>query len=166
MKVIFLDFDGVLNGADWLRKTQNGNVDPAGYAHYINNPCDPELVSRLNRIVATTNAKIVISSSWRIGYTLAALRGFLKKAGFEHPHSIYDRTPRLNGADDQRGDEIQAWLDRYIETEKHHVETYVILDDDSDMKHLKHKLVQTNTLVGLQDEHVDRAIAILMETTK
>lgn len=35
------------------------------------------------------------------------------------------------------------------------------IDDDSDMEHLKRRLVQTSFYHGLQDEHVDQAIALL-----
>jgi hypothetical protein len=71
------------------------------------------------------------------------------------------KTPGGIYAAEARGQEIQAWLDgapRYgIE-----VESFVILDDDSDMVHLADRLVKTSFETGLLDEHVDRAIAMLV----
>lgn len=55
-----------------------------------------------------------------------------------------------------RGAEIAAWL-----AEQADVESFVILDDDSDMGHLAHRLVETDCVIGLTQEDADRAIAIL-----
>lgn len=41
------------------------------------------------------------------------------------------------------------------------VTSFVILDDDSDMDHLRHRLVRTTMVKGLTPEHADLAIAIL-----
>jgi hypothetical protein len=63
MRIIFLDIDGVLNhpgtyceGAPWRREA--GELLPV--------PVAPECMARLNRLVAETGARIVISSSWRL----------------------------------------------------------------------------------------------------
>jgi len=53
MKIIFLDIDGVLN------------VIPQGRDKY-GMIFHPEFVENLKYIIEQTNAKIVISSSWRI----------------------------------------------------------------------------------------------------
>jgi hypothetical protein len=54
-KIIFLDIDGVLNNSKWLKENKN-------------NPIDPAAVNRINVIMQKTDAKIVISSSWRIKF--------------------------------------------------------------------------------------------------
>ena len=54
MKVIFLDFDGVLNSAKYLL----GHGD-CGVA------IDPARMALLKQIVDATDAKIVLSTSWR-----------------------------------------------------------------------------------------------------
>lgn len=61
-KIIFLDFDGVLN----TEYTQNllmyhGKSWEDKYGAFF----DPETVAKLKRIVEETNADIVIESSWK-----------------------------------------------------------------------------------------------------
>jgi hypothetical protein len=53
MKVIFLDIDGVLN----TTRTRNPRQLP-----YV---VEKRLVNRLRRLVAQTNAKVMLSSTWR-----------------------------------------------------------------------------------------------------
>ena len=60
----------------------------------------------------------------------------------------------------ERGHEIQEWLDRHPETE-----SFVILDDGTDMAHLASYLVNTDFANGLEDKHVSQAIEILSKTT-
>jgi hypothetical protein len=59
MKIVFLDIDGVLNHA-----TTRSDVLPNG-TEPLPIPIAPECMARLNRLIAETGAKIVISSSWR-----------------------------------------------------------------------------------------------------
>ena len=49
---LFLDIDGVLNGHEWDDEAKSCNIRR-------------ECVARLNRVVASTGCKIVISSAWR-----------------------------------------------------------------------------------------------------
>lgn len=58
MKVLFLDVDGVLNCEGTFRLTKPDD--------WI--PLDPYMGLLLYRIIQATNAKVVLSSSWR-GYT-------------------------------------------------------------------------------------------------
>jgi len=60
MRVVFLDIDGVLNHA-----ATRSSADPTA-AEPLPIPIAPECMSRLNRLIAETGAKIVISSSWRL----------------------------------------------------------------------------------------------------
>lgn len=132
MKVIFLDIDGVLNVYCQSRDKYGCNF----HQHFIDN---------LKEIIDTTNAKIVISSSWRMDgiNTMKDMWSFRKLPG-----TIIDVTPNLHykistsGVDIDycRGDEIQAWLDKHTD-----VTNYVILDDDSDMlDSQKSNFVQTS----------------------
>ena len=56
MRVVFLDIDGVLN------HSATRNVSPSA-AERLPIPIAPECMSRLNRLIAETAAKIVISSN-------------------------------------------------------------------------------------------------------
>lgn len=163
MKSIFLDFDGVLNGRDWLVEKQKLEIPPA--EHYFNNPCDPTLVANLQWIVDSTDARIVFSTSWRILSTEGQLIRYLMKAGFrpQRRHMFLGVTPRFhrppNGEPRVRGHEIQAWLD--LEGASFNPESFVILDDDSDMANLLPRLVQTRTALGLQPADARKAIEML-----
>lgn len=57
-----------------------------------------------------------------------------------------------------RGCEIQCWLNNW---KKEPVESFCIIDDDSDMVHLKNRLIHTTWQDGLLDCHKDAAIALL-----
>ena len=96
----------------------------------------------------------MISSVWRIRFTVAELRGILVKAGFKFPGRVIGKTPR---GDRQRGFEIKEWLDHF----RLGVEAFVILDDDSDMEPFMDKLIQTDSDEGLTMEDVEKALKIL-----
>ena len=77
MRIIFLDIDGVLNSEAWLLKLdekhrQLGHNEPTRpksettcECYRLENQIDHAAVVRLNHLVAQTDAKIVVSSSWR-----------------------------------------------------------------------------------------------------
>lgn len=141
MKVIFLDVDGVLNSAQ------------DGYSIRLRTDSHLKL---LQRIVRETGAKIVLSSSWRIGFTPASknLLARFREYGLE----LMDCTPELSGA--CRGDEIRKWLEEF-ETE-YDVERFAILDDEADMAEFAEtNLIQTDTNAGLQKADAVRCIKLL-----
>lgn len=155
MKVIFLDVDGVLCNHESIS---------AGYKARTAAEQDPYgphegCVGQLNRIIEATGALIVVSSTWRKTNTPnAAMRERLGRWGVRG--TVIGTTPVLHGdeyAYRRRGCEIQQW----IETARMPVTSFVILDDDSDMAHLRHRLVQTTMAHGLTSADADRAIAIL-----
>jgi len=155
MRVLFLDFDGVLNSHAWMER----QPPTTNFLRAV----DPEAVARLAEVIRRTGARIVVSSTWRILNSLANLRGVLIEAGFPPPCPIIGATPRLHrtpeGAPRYRGHEIQQWLDEAGAE----VQAFAIVDDDSDMVHLTPRLVQTNFERGLQDEHVEALVALLLE---
>ena len=111
-KIIFLDIDGVLN-------VMSREFDEFGQLF------NPIFVNNLAYIIEKTNAKLVISSTWRYSGL-----NFLKKL-WKHrnlPGEIIGITPDLY-KNVNRGDEIKAWLEKNIDI----VETYCIIDDDEDM---------------------------------
>lgn len=155
MKIIFLDFDGVINSGPFLRARDKADTD-----HRWENSIDPKAVALLNLLIDKTGAKVVVSSSWRVIHNAKALQGFLNFHGFQGevigttPNGVY-----LNGQWGDRGDEIQKWMDDYgLE-----IESFVILDDDSDMANLMSRLINTKYEIGLLPEHVECAIELLGE---
>jgi len=149
MKIIFLDIDGVLNCAEWAQKEYDkGNI------HALQENFDTAAIVHLNTIIEQSGAKVVISSSWRLMYSLAHIETLLIKHGFKGV--ILGITPPRQSLTSRRGNEIQAWLASVPQVTK-----FVILDDDSDMLHLLPFLVQTNWETGLQEYHIDRALNLL-----
>jgi hypothetical protein len=139
MKVIFLDVDGVLN--DWNTNTRN----PENFIGV-----DQHLCEKLRTIVAATGAKIVLSSAWRL--SPRCLSYLWQECG--PTVDCIGATPYLLG--EERGEEIKDWLAVHPE-----VDSFVILDDRTDMSDLGANLVHTNDMVGLTDENVELAIKIL-----
>jgi len=101
------------------------------------------LSKRLLDWLKTTDIQIVLSSTWRNHPDM-----------WEHLHQAgirwLDKTPRLTT---ERGYEIKKWIDDHPDL----VDRYAILDDNSDMlSEQLPRFVQTDTFVGLQDEHIDK----------
>lgn len=115
MKILFLDIDGVVNCASYF-KTSKSPRHAKTYAQEVP-PFDPYRVLLVHRICEQTGAKVVVSSSWRLGEeSLAQVKDMLG--------DLYlDKTPRHDRFE-HRYAEIQEWVDT------HDVERYAILDDD------------------------------------
>lgn len=151
MKIIFLDVDGVLNTYYTEAKTSNG-------ATFV----DDRKVHILKDIIDKTGAKIVLSSTWRIGWkhlelsmkdTWAAkdfieLRDKLR----EFEIDLYDKTPILDKFMRCRGEEIKM----YLNNSKDDIEGYVIIDDLGGkwLRPCSSHLLQTSEYKGLQEKHV------------
>ena len=174
MKVLFLDIDGVLNSENWFAyriycvKNNMVNIlmnfvdtDDRNIKHKLT-MLDDRAIANLNRIVEETGCKVVLSSSWRSSIESENIftQNLLKLKGFKY--EFYDVTPRLWFSDFsiRRGEEIKFWLDK--ESEKHEIESFVILDDDSDMlPEQMNNFIHVDGQVGLTDRDVLTAIEIL-----
>ena len=99
-KIIFLDFDGVLNTEYYQGVLQfQGKQQQDEYgAHFA-----PGAVRQLKRIIDFTAAEIVISSSWK-SLGLAKIQELWMKRNL--PGRVIDVTPLHSG---NNGDEIAAW---------------------------------------------------------
>ena len=168
MKIIFLDFDGVLNSSSYsasLSDAGKPTKDENGHELF-----DPETAKRLNRIVDETEAKVVISSSWRY-LGLTALKEMWRKRGLHgqligmtsmHAVDEYIMEHGLNWLEkgtitgSPRAVEIEAWLH-----EHDHIDNYVILDDMPMSSALETHFVQINPILGLSDAQAAKAIEIL-----
>lgn len=150
-KIIFLDIDGVINTQD-ITRFHKGR--PGEYAYGVfteEDYFDQGCVKCLNSIISSTDAKLVISSSWRILFDMEMLSDFFSRQNVQG--EIIDYTGRMGC---ERGHEIQAWLNTHKG-----IKSFVILDDGSDMVHLSPYLVKTTWEKGLEEEHVAEAISIL-----
>jgi hypothetical protein len=140
LKIIFLDIDGVLNNESLFSKQKP-------------EPIDSTAIRLLNELITDTGACIVISSSWRIAYSLYQLQKLLTTVGFRFPEKIIGATSDLSGQ--VRGQEIALWLQQVP------VKSFVILDDDDDMEPVKDHLIQTTFEFGLQQKHIALAKKLL-----
>lgn len=148
MKVIFLDFNGVLD------------------TYYEMNEINLDNLRRLKHIVDETELKVVISSSLKNIYHYSGrfskhfqtILNQITAEGIE----IIGITPLR----DTREEEIKAYLDSHPE-----IENFCIIDDDYDMESLKENLVKLPCQsevgqMGLDDNHMNMAIRILKSKSK
>lgn len=154
MKVIFLDFDGVITteASKWRLDTNK--------------------MLLVKRICDETSAKIVISSSWR-RFTLEDTFNMLseyEQSGREVPFIlkayVVGITSRMYAFKEgnvhlhyglPRGCEISRYL-----TEHKDISKYVILDDDTDMLlEQAPYFINTNWGLGISEQDVEKAIEIL-----
>lgn len=158
MKVIFLDFDGVINSADECACCSDTWLE-SGFGFY-----QKHLVDTLNILFnAVPDAKIVVSSTWRLGKEVEQLQEMCKEMGIKG--EIVGKTPRL-GVYTVRGNEIAAFIQQNKELlgydYSYNYNSYVIIDDDSDMLYpQRHNFVHTKGMKGIQPYDVVKAIEIL-----
>lgn len=123
----------------------------------------------LKEIIDKTDAKIVLSSTWRNvdgsdGKPKHQMYDYLVSVLEKFDIEIFSRTPLVNN---DRPKEIKAWLD---ET-SFNIESFISIDDDFGEKDYEkqgicNRLVKTqfwDTDGGLKDEHVRKAIQLLNE---
>ena len=155
MKVIFIDFDGVIT----IPETKWNISLPH--------------IKRIKKICDNTDAKLVISSSWQRyagtknetreervtnwlnGILMKDINGPIKKFFEDYTYDMSGRFYSEFG--NVRGSDIKSWLTRNPD-----VDNYVIIDDEGDM--LDEQLfnfVQTDWSFGIQDREVKLAIDVL-----
>ena len=133
MKVIFLDFDGVIT------------TEASGYK------IDNDKCKLVEKICIATGAKIVISSSWRrrklcdtldeIGWNF-----YLKKY-------VIGQTPVR---DMERYIEISNWLSCVV------VDNFIVIDDDVfSAPFIEKHLIRTDGYKGISEQDVEQAIKLL-----
>jgi hypothetical protein len=144
MKIIFLDIDGVLNSMNGLY-LRGGQSRMDLYTEHM---------QVLRWILDRTDARIVVSSTWRMGRTVEELKQLFYNYGLQS-RFIIDKTPYLSGQ--ERGDEIGEWL----QMTSHEIESYVIIDDDADMNIYTPALVQTNGDYGLTYVEAHEVLGVL-----
>lgn len=143
LRVIFLDFDGVLiTPTSSFRRSHAGSV------------ADPDAVRALNYLVAQTGASLVITSTWRLDYSLSELINLLRF------WNVQANILGITRSAPCRADEIRQWLDSFSESAS--VETFVILDDLTEMGALSSHLVSTEFETGLTMDYVRRALEVLI----
>lgn len=166
-KIIFLDFDGVLNTEHYQNLLYyQGKTGSDKYGTLFN----PEAVEQLKRIIDATHAEIVIESSWKC-LGLNFLREMWEARIM--PGWIIGITPAaagdswllsvdLNETDPAtapcKGLEIASWLSDHATRSTR----YVIIDDEFVILEAQRKhFLMTDSYNGITEELANRAIAIL-----
>eukprot|EP01084_Bolivina_argentea_P173988 301382_1 len=143
VKLLFLDVDGVLNSMDSCR--QNTEIQ------------DNKLLL-LKKIIDATDAKIVVSSSWRLIDTeLKQLSDALNRFGMDY----IGCTPKLF----YRTDEIKSFLLSYSKKNNITVTNWIAIDDTNlikwNTKLMKRHFVKTSLMHGLTKFDAENAIQLL-----
>lgn len=157
MKIVFLDFDGVMDTAYYdLILSKEGRPESDSFGTVF----DPECVRNLKEIIDKTGADIVVTSTWKYFMTYKDFLDMWECRGL--PGFVTDVTPTLSGKS-KRGDEIDAWL------KECHVECqYVIIDDLDGSNFNEHqipRLLVVNPFNGIDEDIKERAIALLNHTS-
>ena len=129
-KIIFLDIDGVLN----LRSKKKW---------------DSGCINNLNQILILTNAKIVVTSTWRCTYNLEELQNIFINQGIEG--EVVGITEQLG----HRATEILTWV------EENDIDEYVVIDDryaelEDDIP--EENFFKLDQHIGLRDNDIKTAI--------
>ena len=148
---MLIAIDGVLNSDEFAKHC----LETEGYDPFDCDDLDPRALRNLKYIVEETDAKIVLSSSWRWDEkALAAVKKQLKSYNLE----LFDTTIMDIMSTMSRTAEIQHYLNEHPSITK-----YVILDDDEIKEPLKTHWVRCLFKNGLTRKLAEQAIEILKE---
>ena len=160
MKVIFLDFSGVLTSVASIiyhnRRRVLGLEEGEGLISFC-----PIACSNLEYILEECpEAQVVVSSDWRKDRTIEQLKKIFEENQVM-PSRIIDTTPELeqyeeDGKDMGRGSIISTYLKAHPE-----VTHFVIIDDEDDMKPYMSHLVKVNSSNGLTFTDAEKVIEMI-----
>lgn len=151
MKIIFLDIDGVLLPTKWLHSNKS--------SRQFKQSC----VKNLNYILEKTEAKIVVSSTWRkwfdhLNEENTKILEFAFSVGGIKKGSVIDTTKSFSN---RREYEINEWLLGH----KKEVENFVIIDDSSDVGHSEVHIKPDHD-IGLTKAHAQKCVKLLNSKQK
>lgn len=151
--IIFLDFDGVLNGP----------------GDHLDAPC-VDVFSRMLEMAPT--AEIVVSSTWRLWRSLPELAAMFRPLGLDvtfvgatpvaHSQKMTAHTAYVGGGLKvldhtwSRYAEIRAWMTRAGVVTGDAGDVVIVLDDVLMQTPLQPHAIKTSSRFGLQPEHVAR----------
>lgn len=144
MKIIFLDIDWVMNSLE---------------NHFDVKKFDSEKIKLLEEVLDKTEAKIVLSSSWRTSF--AFMESFKDRFWEKIWNALIWATPYLNDYDEwKRWEEILQYL-KWNPL----VKNYVIIDDDDFdivvFEELVHHFVLSDYKTWITKENVEEMVEIL-----
>lgn len=121
--IIFLDIDGV------LATTHQYYTNPKRWPDYGRYRFDDKCVKVFNQILEETSAKIILSSDWKLHYSLESLNNIFEFNNIIEPVtditiSLWgDKFTRVSELENCRAEEILDFVSRYD------IEKWVAIDD-------------------------------------
>ena len=153
MKILFLDFDGVMVTDRYqaqLTATNSPLRDDYGAKF------DPVCVENLRRIIDSTDADIVVISTWKMEMELDGIQKMWDAR--QLPGKVIGVTPDIDPI--HRGDEVQAWLDANPGAVR-----YAIIDDTPFLNFFNEEqlphLFKVDERTGLDEKTVTKVIELL-----
>ncbi|PQJ74292.1 HAD domain-containing protein [Polaribacter gangjinensis] len=144
--LLYLDIDGVMVPANSWRRPE---ILEDGFPEF-----SPKATRSLNRIISTSSADIVLTTSHKYKYTINEWKHIFRRRNITV--NKITRLPR-NTKHLNRKEELIHWF-----TTKQPKDHFIIIDDDKSLNSLpaflKDKLIQTSGSVGLTDCLADEAI--------
>ena len=149
-KILFLDFDGVMVTDTYLIHLTNAGsllLDSHGYRF------DPICVEELKKIIDSTDAEIVVISTWKMEMGLDGIQKMWDAR--QLPGKVIGVTPDIDPI--HRGNEIDAWLDANPGAVR-----YAIIDDTPFLNFFNEEqlphLFKVDERTGLNEETAKRVI--------
>ena len=150
-KVIFLDFDGVLVTDRYQTQLMDDGVQL--HVDEYGAKFDPVCVENLRQIIDSTDADIVIPSTWKMRLGLEGLQKMWDARRL--PGKVIGVTPDIDPI--HRGNEIDAWLDANPGAVR-----YAIIDDTPFTEFFREEqlpfLFKVDELTGLDEETAKKVI--------
>lgn len=175
MNIVFLDIDGVLATATtyntWVRNTWAARYPAAPFPRRCRDKkafrklllddvtaCNATLLdaaccARVQTLCERADAELIITSTWRLQYPLATLRGWFCEQGLTT--NVLGTTPDRG----HRGTEIKVIVDMYDIP----LSEFVILEDEEDVKPFNGRRVQPSfngSHAGFRERHLERALTL------
>lgn len=150
MRLLFLDFDGVLNCTSTTQRLKWEDGRMTGL--------EPRFVALLQSLLQQTDADVVVSSAWREIFTLGQLVRFLEDAGLEHElgRRFVGVTPSLQRMSDTSASARAYQIRLYLQ--EHPTDRFVTLDDID----LTERFLTAVTVAdGLTQDDVEHAVFLL-----
>lgn len=156
MRVVFLDFDGVLNHPGvYAEVERRRGLGPENLAKFTEAEwLDPALVRRVGELALRAGAIVAVLSTWRQRFRRTQLCEILRSRGLPDgvPVDACERGCTKEEA-------VRRYLDRWDGTSRE-IESYVVLDD-SGLAMDPRRLVRTDGAVGVTERDIVAAEAIL-----
>lgn len=167
LKLIFLDFDGVLNSNQYFNSyyyfnlLKENNIQDAIEDVFAKAPhfhIDPQAIELINQLVEQSGAKVIVSSSWRKVFALDKINTMLGLRGANF--QCVDITSFKFGYR-YRGYDIKEYLSDLKQDKNIIPKSFVIIDDIDEFSNYQPQFVQTSMTTGFTIDNLNRALKIL-----